>query len=134
MSSTKLNFRSEICGRAYTMTIVTDKSDMTVGEVKLHLQNTYLIPADQQILYFSGVYLENSHLLSGYGIGNGSRLDIMSTLDDHRSSVIWTSTGRKAKMKEEAPNDGCSWVSSGEFDCKVEDQHGFFLQGKQSVL
>lgn len=62
---------------------------MTVGEVKLQIQNTYLIPADDQLLYFSGILLHNAHLLSSYGIGHHSNLEVVVVQkknDDHPSS------------------------------------------------
>lgn len=64
------------------MSFATDKGDMTVGEVKLHLQNTYLIPADHQNLIFSGVYLDNARLLSAYGIGHNSTIEIEVNMNE----------------------------------------------------
>lgn len=93
------------------MTIATEKSDMTVGEVKLQLQNTYLIPADHQRLFFSGVHLDNSRLLSAYGIGHNSTLELVVNLNGHRrSSRTGSSAGRKAKKMREVPIDEGDWA------------------------
>lgn len=97
------------------MSIATEKTDMTVGEVKLKLQNTYLIPADHQSLFFSGVHLDNSRLLSAYGIGHNSALELMINLSGHRSSLTRSSTGHKARKMEEALVDERGWVCSDEY-------------------
>lgn len=92
---------------------------MTVGEVKLQLQNTYLIPADHQRLFFSGVHLDNSRLLSAYGIGHNSILELLVDLHGRRrrcSPTVWRSVGRKANnlKKEEEPIDERDWVCPDE--------------------
>lgn len=73
---------------------------MTVGEVKLKLQNLYLLPADDQLLYFSGVLLNNAHLLSSYGIGHNSNLEVV--MKDHVSQDTWDQVSRGANEAEEA--------------------------------
>ena len=125
---------SEIRGRAYAMSIATEKTDMTVGEVKLQLQNTYLIPADHQSLFFSGVHLENSRLLSAYGIGHNSTLEIIMNLKNHRSPPTWSSTGRKARKAEEAPMDEHSSVYSQERYWNNMNRDETSSRGKTTVL
>ena len=84
---------------------------MTVGEVKLQLQNTYLIPADHQRLFFSGVHLDNSRLLSAYGIGHNSILELVVNFNGHRRSLrTGSSAGRKARKMKEVPINEGNWV------------------------
>lgn len=108
------------------MSIMTEKPDMTVGEVKLQLQNTYLIPADRHSLFFSDVLLDNSRLLSAYGIGHNSTLEIVENMSDRRSPPQnWRPAGCNAKRTEEAPTDETSWVYSEEHDWKDTIQEEF---------
>ena len=117
------------------MSIATEKTDMTVGEVKLQLQNTYLIPADHQRLFFSGVHLDNSRLLSAYGIGHNSILELMVNLNGRRRSPsTWRSAGRRAKKMKEEPIDERSWVCPDEEYWNNMDHAEISAWGKITVL
>lgn len=109
---------------------------MTVGEVKLQLQNTYLIPADHQRLFFSDVHLDNSRLLSAYGIGHNSILELVVNLNGHhRSSRTGSSAGRKTKkMMKKVPIDERSWVCAEDHYYDGMDQDEYSSWMKTGVL
>jgi hypothetical protein len=95
------------------MSITTNRLDMTVAELKLKIQDTYLIPANDQNLFFSGERLENSRQLSAYGIGHNSTLEIAADRNDHHDEKTLDQGYRNENKARETQSDNRDWVGSG---------------------
>jgi hypothetical protein len=96
------------------MSVTTNKSDMTVAELKLKIQNTYLIPAHDQCLFFSDELLENSRQLSAYGIGHNSTLEMTADGNDHHDAATLNQGYRNENKARDTQSNNRDRVGSGE--------------------